>query len=236
MEITTNSEYSAEKNSIKENFLLDMIKEVCSEQILSTKIKSKITKIIQECNLEKYSSLHKMSTADENTSTLLGVLKHISTELTFEEQIELNEVFLQKIQNKLPVLVTQLEQLKLSRHTSNESKKEQIKALKESIDTKLNKLNDQENEKVELMMEWLNHRLLEVSKFNDDSSELLTLKTRVLELKSKILHLQILQNIFTETNQSIKAYTEVHKDIKESITETEERIKHFRSIIESDFA
>lgn len=57
--------------------------------------------------------------------------------------------------------------------------------MKESIDTKLNKLNDQENEKVELMMEWLNHRLLEVSKFNDDSSELLTLKTRVLELKSK---------------------------------------------------
>lgn len=50
----------------------------------------------------------------------------------------------------------------------------------------------------------------------------------------RILHLQILQNIFTETNQSIKAYSEIHKDMKDSIKETEQRIKHFRTIIDSD--
>ena len=50
----------------------------------------------------------------------------------------------------------------------------------------------------------------------------------------RILHLQILQNIFTETNQSIKAYSEMHKDMKDAIKETEQRIKDFRSVIDGD--
>lgn len=56
----------------------------------------------------------------------------------------------------------------------------------------------------------------------------------LLYIPFRILHLQILQNIFTETNQSIKAYSEIHKDLKDSIKETEQRIKGFKEIIESD--
>lgn len=50
----------------------------------------------------------------------------------------------------------------------------------------------------------------------------------------RILHLQVLQNIFTETNQSIKSYNEIHKDLKDAIKETEERIKVYDEIINSD--
>lgn len=35
------------------------------------------------------------------------------------------------------------------------------------------------------MMEWMEHRLQQVSLFSENSTELLTLKTRILELKSK---------------------------------------------------
>lgn len=60
-----------------------------------------------------------------------------------------------------------------------------MKELRESLDQKLNTLQEQENEKVELMMEWLNHRINDFSGFNDNSSELLNLKTKILDLKSK---------------------------------------------------
>ncbi|KAG6453590.1 hypothetical protein O3G_MSEX008229 [Manduca sexta] len=230
--VTSTDDLNLEMKTIQENVLLDIIKELRSESKLSTKLKGKVNRIIAECDLTHHSSLHKMSTADESTSTLLGFMHQTSAELSYEEQAELNQAIIQKIQNKIPTLTSELEHLKQTAVNGKKSRKEQMKELQEGLDDKLNTLQEQENEKVELMMEWLNHRLQEVTRFNDSSSELLTLKTRVLELKSKILHLQILQNIFTETNQSIKAYSEVHKDLRDSIKETEQRIKNFRDIIE----
>lgn len=108
-----------------------------------------------------------------------------STELTYDEQAELNQAIIQKIQNKLPTLITELETLKQTSIDGKKSRKVQIKDLQESQDDKLNRLEAQEDEKVKLMMEWLDHRLHDVTSFNNDSSELLTLKTKILELKSK---------------------------------------------------
>lgn len=213
--------------------LLEIIKELCSENKMSGKLRGKVTRIISDCDLTHHTSLHKLSTADDSTSTLLGFMHQTAAELTFDEQAELNQSIIQRIQTKIPVFNTELENLK-QLNITKQSHKEKIRELKESIDDKLNTIEEQENEKVELMMQWLNHRIRDVTGFSDDSSELLTLKTRILELKSKILHLQILQNIFTETNQSIKAYSEIHKDLKDSIKETEQRIRSFKDIIESD--
>ncbi|KAM3967296.1 uncharacterized protein ACR2FA_011634 [Aphomia sociella] len=225
---------STESRSTQENILLEMIKELCGEANgkLSSNLKGKVNRIIADCDLTYYSSLHKLSTADESTSTLLGFMHQTAADLTFDEQAELNQAIIHKIQTKIPAFTSELE--KLQQTPYKQSNKNQIKELQEHLDEKLNTLQEQETEKVELMMEWLNHRLNEVTKFSDNSSELLTLKTKILDLKSKILHLQILQNIFTETNQSIKAYSEIHKDLKDSIKETEERIKTFRQIIASD--
>ncbi|CAK1599065.1 unnamed protein product [Parnassius mnemosyne] len=220
----------------QENILLEIIKSLCnaSKNHLSAKLVEKVNRIIAHAELTHYASLHKLSTADESTSTLLGVMHQTAVELTFDEQAELNQAIIQKIQNKLPDFIAELEHLK---QNINKEKvpKNQIKELQESVDNKLGTIQSQESEKVELMIEWINHRLHDVSKFSDTSSELLTLKTKILNLKSKILHLQILQNIFTETNQSIKAYSEVHRDLKESIIETEQRIKNFKDIVESDY-
>lgn len=107
-----------------------------------------------------------------------------AAELTFDEQAEFNQAVIQKIQTKLPAFTSELEHLKQSTN-SKKSHKDKMKELQASIDDKLSTLEEQESEKVELMMEWLNHRLRDVSRFSDDSSELLTLKTKILELKSK---------------------------------------------------
>ncbi|XP_052753511.1 uncharacterized protein LOC113515505 isoform X2 [Galleria mellonella] len=232
--ITSTDELSIETKITQQNILLEIIKELCSESNgkLSSNLKGKINRIIADCDLTHYSSLHKLSTADESTSMLLGCMHQATADLTFDEQAELNQAIIHKIQIKIPAFTSELE--KLHQISSKQSNKNQIKELQEHLDEKLNTLQEQESEKVELMMEWLNHRLNEVTKFSDHSTELLTLKTKILDLKSKILHLQILQNIFTETNQSIKAYSEIHKDLKDSIKETEERIKNFRRIIDSD--
>ncbi|XP_053603378.1 uncharacterized protein LOC128671154 [Plodia interpunctella] len=219
----------------QENILLGIIKELCCENgKLSDNLKGKVNRIIADCDLTHYSSLHKLSTADESTGMLLGFMHQTSAELTFEEQAELNQAIIQKIQHKIPALTSELERLKQTSTLNKKSHKDQIKELQNNLDDKLGTLQDQEAEKVELMMEWLTHRLQEVNKFSDNSTELLTLKTKILDMKSKILHLQILQNVFTETNQSIKAYSEIHKDIKDSIKETEQRIKSFHDIIASD--
>ncbi|XP_026737299.1 uncharacterized protein LOC113500639 [Trichoplusia ni] len=218
----------------QENMLLEVIRELCGENSkLSDKLKGKVNRIIADCNLTHYSSLHRLSNPDESTATLLGFMHQTAVELTFDEQAEFNQAVLQKIQTKLPKFIAELEHLRQSTN-SKKTQKSKMKELQDSIDDKLSTLEEQESEKVELMMEWLNHRLRDVTKFSDDSSELLTLKTKILDLKSKILHLQILQNIFTETNQSIKAYSEIHKDMKDSIKETEQRIKNFRDIINGD--
>ncbi|XP_046963245.1 uncharacterized protein LOC124532391 [Vanessa cardui] len=235
--VTSTEDLCPDSKTIQENILFDIIKEVCGDQncVLSPKLAGKVRRIIADCDLSHYSSLHKLSTADESTSTLLGLMHKTDAELTFDEQAELNQAIINKIQNKIPIFATELDKLKQNIGSGKKTRKNEIKDLQESLDDKLNTLKEQENEKVELMVEWLNHRLQEVSTFSNNSSELLTLKTRILELKSKILHLQILRNIYTETNQSIKAYSEIHKDLKESIKETEQRIKNFRDIIESDY-
>ncbi|KAL0882619.1 hypothetical protein ABMA27_001055 [Loxostege sticticalis] len=235
--VTSTEDLRVELKTPQENILLELIKELCGEpdSKISTKLKGKVNRIIAACDLTHHTSLHKLSTADESTSTLLGFMHSTAAELTFDEQAELNQAIIHKIQNKLPTFTAELEHLKQTIASQKKSSQNQIKQLQESLDQKLNTLQEQENEKVELMMEWLNHRINDVSMFSDNSSEFLTLKTRILDLKSKILHLQILQNIFTETNQSIKAYSEIHKDLKDSIKETEQRIKNFRQIIDSDY-
>lgn len=226
---------SLDINLRQENMLLQIIKEVCSENNnLSEKLKTKINKIIADCDLKHYSSLHKLSSTDETTSTLLGFMHQTTAELSFDEQLEFNEAIIQRIQTKLPMLISELENIKKTTVNCKKDNKSQIKELQANIDDKLNTLEAQESEKVELMMEWLNHRIQDVTWFSNESSELLTLKTKILDLKSKILHLQILQNIFSETNQSITAYGEIHKDLKESLKETEQRIKNFRDIIQND--
>ncbi|XP_068631368.1 uncharacterized protein [Battus philenor] len=237
MDNTTNTECSKPDIKIKqENILLEIIKELCKDANggLSKKIVEKVERIIAESELKHYTSLHKLSTTDESTSTLLGVVHKTSCELTFNEQSELNHAIIQMIQKKLPGIIAAMEKLNQS-YISQKSRKDQINKLQEGLNEKLGTIQSQENEKVELMLEWMNHRLYDVTKYGENSSELLTLKTKILEQKSKILHLQILQNIFTETNQSIKAYTEIHKELKESIMETEKRIKNFKEIVESGY-
>ncbi|XP_060801725.1 uncharacterized protein LOC106130345 isoform X2 [Amyelois transitella] len=233
--VTSTEDLCVEVKTTQENILLGIIKELCCENgKLSDNLRGKVNRIIADCDLTHYSSLHKLSTADESTAMLLGFMHQTSSELSFEEQAELNQAIIHKIQVKIPAFTSELERLKQSSVSNKKSHKDQIKELQEDLDDKLGTLQDQETQKVDLMMEWLTHRLQEVNKFSDNSTELLNLKTKILDMKSKILHLQILQNIFTETNQSIKAYSEIHKDIKETIKETEQRIKHYQEIIASD--
>ncbi|XP_045494058.1 uncharacterized protein LOC123693138 [Colias croceus] len=232
--ITSTDDMLIQTKARQENILLEIIKEVSSvsNSQLSSKLVGKVNRIIADCDLTHYSSLHKLSTADESTATVLGFMNQSVAELSFDEQVELNNAILHKIQSKLPEFNNELEKLQQSMGAKN-SRKAEMQTLQRSLDEKLNVLKEQEGEKVDLMMEWLNHRLQHVSTFSSNSTEHLTLKTKILEIKSRILHLQILQNIFTETNQSIKAYSEVHKDLKESIQETEQRIKQYKDIIES---
>lgn len=63
-----------ENTSAQENILLDIIKEVCSvsDTKISSKLVGKVNRIIADCDLTHYSSLHKLSNADESTATVLG--------------------------------------------------------------------------------------------------------------------------------------------------------------------
>lgn len=108
------------------------------------------------------------------------------TELTFDEQTELNEAILNRIQTKLPIYNTQLNQLQKA-IGAEKSRKDTIQELQKSLDDKISVLKEQENEKVDLMMEWLNHRLQYVSTFTNNTTELLTLKTKILEVKSRYM-------------------------------------------------
>ncbi|CAF4765479.1 unnamed protein product [Pieris macdunnoughi] len=232
--ITSTDDLNIETKLRQENILLDIIKEVCcaSDIKLSSKLIGKVNRIIADCDLTHHSSLHKLSTADESTATVLGFMNQTATELTFDEQTELNEAILNRIQTKLPIYNAELNQLQQA-IGAKKSHKNTIQELHNSLDDKITVLKEQENEKVDLMMEWLNHRLNYVSTFTTNTTELLTLKTKILEVKSRIMHLNILQNIYTETNDSIKAYTEIHKDLKDSIKETEQRIKDYKEIIQN---
>lgn len=69
--MTSTENLNVDRN-IEENLLLEIIKNVCSEEQLSGKVKGKVNRIIADCDLTHHSSLHKLSTVDEQTSTLLG--------------------------------------------------------------------------------------------------------------------------------------------------------------------
>lgn len=115
-------------------------------------------------------------------------MNQTTTELTFDEQTELNEAILQKIQIKLPIYKAQLVQLQQATDIKK-IQKVTIQELQKSLDEKINVLKEQENEKVDLMMQWLNHRLQNVSTFTNNTTDLLTLKTKILEVKSRyIIH------------------------------------------------
>ncbi|KAJ2952018.1 hypothetical protein O0L34_g4278 [Tuta absoluta] len=236
MDFAVNTEkHITEYKLNQENTLLDIVKEICSgsNSKLNPNLKAKVGRIIADCDLKSHSSLQRVSTADESTSTVLGFMHQTSNELTYDEQAELNQAFIDNIEKKLPTCINELENLKKTSEAYAKCREDQRKELKER-DDQLDMLREQESEQMELMMEWLNHRIQGITKYGDNSTELLGLKAKILNLKSKILHLQILQNIFTETNQSIKAYSEIHKDLKDSIKETEIRIKTYREIIDND--
>lgn len=75
MDSTTNTEsLSIDLKTSQENILLEIIKEVCNDSSskLSSKLCDKINRIIADCDLAHHSSLHKLTTVDESTSTLLG--------------------------------------------------------------------------------------------------------------------------------------------------------------------
>lgn len=71
---TSTEDLNFEMKSPQENILLDIIKEVCSasDTKLSSKLIGKVNRIIADCDLTHHSSLHKLSTADESTGTVLG--------------------------------------------------------------------------------------------------------------------------------------------------------------------
>ncbi|XP_045765537.1 uncharacterized protein LOC123867513 [Maniola jurtina] len=233
---STKCVYPENKTVQENNILLNIIKEVCNEPNtkLSQKLVGKVNRIIADCDLTHHASFHKVFTSDESTATVLGVMHQTTTELTFDEQAELNQAVVNKINEKIPIFTAELEHLKQNTGNGTISHTEQVRELQESIDEKLNSLQEKEKEKVGLMMEWLNHQLQHVSTFNCQANELLTYKTKILELKSKILYLRIVCGIFTETNQSIKAYSEIHKDIKDHLRETEHQIESYKRIIASD--
>lgn len=74
MDTIVNREIASVDSKTKQDcILMDIIKELCSDKSsLSSKIIKKVTCIIEDNELVHYGSLHKLSTADESTSTVLG--------------------------------------------------------------------------------------------------------------------------------------------------------------------
>lgn len=107
-----------------------------------------------------------------------------AAELTFDEQVELNQAIISKIEKRLPACNTELENLKKTQEKFKNIKMEHLKELRDR-DSHLDRLQEQESEKMELMLEWLNHRIHGVSQFSYNSSELFALKTKITNLKSK---------------------------------------------------
>lgn len=75
--VTSTDGVTLDINMRQENVLLEIIKEVCWENKLSQKLKDKVNKIIADCDLKHYSSLHKLSASDESTATVLGMYHFI---------------------------------------------------------------------------------------------------------------------------------------------------------------
>lgn len=75
MDFATNTEnVNEELNLTSENNLLEIIKDICSDSNskMSMKLRGKVNRIIAETDLKQYTSLHRVSTADESTATVLG--------------------------------------------------------------------------------------------------------------------------------------------------------------------
>lgn len=118
-------------------------------------------------------------------TSISGLMNQTAQELSFDEQTVLNQAIINTISHKLPKFTAELNQLSHANVDTTKSRQDKIKELQDNLDDQLKYLEEQENEKVELMMQWLNHRLQDVVKFGDSSSELLCVKTKMLELKSK---------------------------------------------------
>lgn len=75
--ISATEKITIEEQTFQDNVLLEMIKEICSEpECLSSNVREKVNTIIADCDLAQYTGLHKLSTADETTSTLLGKFRN----------------------------------------------------------------------------------------------------------------------------------------------------------------
>lgn len=77
MDFGTNTEkVNEELNLTGENNLLEIIKDICSDSTsnMSVKLKGKVNRIIAETDLKQHASLHRVSTANESTATVLGKL------------------------------------------------------------------------------------------------------------------------------------------------------------------
>lgn len=107
-----------------------------------------------------------------------------AAELTLDEQVELHQAIISKIEKRLPACKSELAKLRKTQENCKNFKMEHMKELRER-DSHLDRLQEQESEKMELMLEWLNHRIHGVSQFSYNSSELFTLKTKISNLKSK---------------------------------------------------
>lgn len=118
------------------------------------------------------------------TYIFTGVLHQSGTELSFDEQTELNQAIVQKIQTKLPEFIAELGFVQQTVNTKP-SEEDRIQQLRESLNEKLDTIQNQESKKVELMMEWIDHRFQDVSKFSENSCVLQTLKTINLDYKSE---------------------------------------------------
>lgn len=71
---TTTDDLSVISKAKEENILLDVIKETISEENdkMSSNVRAKVNRIISDSDLTQYSNFHKLTTADESTSTLFG--------------------------------------------------------------------------------------------------------------------------------------------------------------------
>lgn len=72
------------------------------------------------------------------------------TELTYDEQAELNQAIIHKIQSDLPKLQIELNKIKQTACMGKKDREQKIKDLRRSLDNKLDTLEEQENEKVVL--------------------------------------------------------------------------------------
>lgn len=81
MDFATNTEnVNEELNLTGENNLLEIIKDICSDSNtkMSEKLRGKVTRIIAETDLKQHTSLHRVSTADDSTATVLGKLLYLT--------------------------------------------------------------------------------------------------------------------------------------------------------------